>query len=160
MEAAAAPESSEAPPSAEGESAAPEAEDQHDAGDDDRDESGRYLSREAAAYRRRLRDAEAERDQLREQLERVQTAEVERLAAGAGLSAAKDIWMFGATLPTLRNDDGDIDPETVSGLVADLIRDRPGLQKPKFGDFGIGRGASAAGPRTQPAVGLSQLLKP
>jgi hypothetical protein len=36
-----------------------------DATTDERDESGRYLSREAATYRRRLRDTEAERDDLR-----------------------------------------------------------------------------------------------
>jgi hypothetical protein len=58
---------------------------------DERDESGRYLSREAASYRRRLRDTETERDQLREQLDRLQRAEVERLASAAGLQVAGDV---------------------------------------------------------------------
>jgi hypothetical protein len=41
----------------------------------------RAASREAANYRRRLRATEIERDQLRDQLDRVQRAEVERRAA-------------------------------------------------------------------------------
>lgn len=127
---------------------------------DERDENGRYLSREAAGYRRRLRETETERDQLREQLDRVQRAEVERLASAAGLAVASDVWQFGATLQTLRGEDGSIDSETVSGLVADIVKDRPGLQARPVGDIGIGRGATAAGTRQPEKVGLSQLLKP
>jgi hypothetical protein len=52
---------------------------------DERDESGCYLSREAASYRRRLRETEAERDDLRGRLDRSERAEVERLAGDAGL---------------------------------------------------------------------------
>jgi hypothetical protein len=59
----------------------------------ERDDTGRYLSREAASYRRRLREAEAERDQLRAQLDALQSAEVERLAQAAGLSAPSDVWL-------------------------------------------------------------------
>ena len=129
------------------------------AGDDERDENGRYLSREAATYRRRLRETETERDALREQLDRLQTAEVERLAEGAGLAVAGDVWLHGASLQTLRNDAGDIDPETVTGVVEAIVKDRPGLKAPLNGSFGGGLGAAAAGVRT-PKVGLSQLLKP
>ena len=121
--------------------------------------TGRYLSREAAGYRRRLRETEAERDQLRAQLDRLQTAEVERLASAAGLAVAGDVWMHGAALDTLRAEDGSIDHETVTGLVADILRDRPGLRRGGTGDIGIGRGAAAAGTTTAPKVGLSALLK-
>ncbi len=128
---------------------------------DERDpETGKFLSREAAGYRRRLRDTETERDQLREQLDRVQRAEVERLAGAAGLAVASDVWIHGASLDTLRGEDGSIDTQTVSGLVADIVKDRPGLQARPVGDIGIGRGASAAGTRQPEKIGLSQLLKP
>jgi hypothetical protein len=126
----------------------------------ERDESGRYLSREAAAYRRRLRDAEAERDSLRAQVDHLQTAEVERLAGAAGLQVANDIWTFGATLDTLRAEDGGIDSEAVSGLVSEIVKDRPGLQARRQGDVGIGRGNSAVSGMQAPKVGLSALLKP
>lgn len=127
---------------------------------DERDESGRYLSREAASYRRRLRDTEAERDQLRERVERYERTEVERLAARAGLQVPGDIWSFGAELEHLRTEDGSIDAETVNGLVADIVKDRPGLQARPVGDLGIGRGGSALGMHTKEHVGLSALLKP
>jgi hypothetical protein len=42
------------------------------------------VSREAASYRRRLRHAEAERDDLRGRLEGYERAEVERIARDAG----------------------------------------------------------------------------
>ncbi|MGZ4185011.1 MAG: hypothetical protein ACXVSF_06460 [Solirubrobacteraceae bacterium] len=125
----------------------------------DRDETGRFMSREAATYRRRLRETESERDSLREQLDRVQRAEVERLAGAAGLAVASDVWQFGATLDTLRNAEGDVDGEIVAGLVADIVRDRPGLQAAPVGDIGIGKGNAASGAPRQ-TVGLSALLKP
>jgi hypothetical protein len=126
---------------------------------DERDETGRFMSREAANYRRRLRETEAERDQLRERLERYERAEVERLASAAGLQVAGDVWQFGATLDTLRGETGDIDPDTVTGVVGAILKDRPGLQARPAGDLGIGRGGTALGMRG-PKVGLSQLLKP
>jgi hypothetical protein len=101
-----------------------------DAGENggERDEGGKFLSREAASYRRRLRDTEVERDQLRDQLDRVQRAEVERLAGAAGLQVPGDVWTFGAALENLRGEDGAIDADTVNGLVAEIVKDRPGLQ--------------------------------
>jgi hypothetical protein len=65
------------------------------------------------SYRKRLRATEAERDQLREQLDRLQTAEAERLAGASGLAAPSDLWQFGATLDTLRGEDGALDQATV-----------------------------------------------
>jgi hypothetical protein len=127
---------------------------------DERDESGRYLSREAASYRRRLRETETERDDLRGRLEDYERAEVERQAGAAGLQVPSDIWTFGASLATLRAEDGAIDSEAVSGLVGEIVKDRPGLQARPTGDLGIGRGAAAAGTRQAREVGLSALLKP
>ena len=85
---------------------------------------------------------------------------VERLASAARLQVAGDVWQFGAELERLRTEDGSIDSSTVQALVADIVKSRPGLQARPVGDLGIGRGAAAAGTRTQPKVGLSQLLKP
>jgi hypothetical protein len=128
--------------------------------DDERDEQGRYLSREAASYRRRLRDAEAERDDLRGRLEGYERAEVERLAGDAGLQVPGDVWTFGASLDTLRGEDGGIDSESVHELATSILKDRPGLAQRPAGDLGIGRGAAAAGTTHAPEVGLSALLKP
>jgi hypothetical protein len=124
----------------------------------ERGESGVSLSPEMR-YRLQLREAERERDSLREQVNRLQTAEVERLAAHAGLAVAGDVWQFGATLDTLRAEDGSIDHDTVSGVVGDILRSRPGLQAMR-NPIGIGRGMSAAPRNNHPPVGLSQLLKP
>jgi hypothetical protein len=128
--------------------------------DDERDESGRFLSREAASYRRRLRETETERDQLRERVQSYERDHVERIAADAGLQVPGDIWTFGATLDTLRDDDGSIDHDAVDGLVKEIVKDRPGLQAQPIGDIGIGRGAAAAGTPIEQNVGLSALLKP
>ena len=66
----------------------------------------------------------------------------------------------GASLDTLRGEDGSIDADTVHGLVGDILKDRPGLKAPTVGSLGIGKGASAADRTYGPKVGLSQLLKP
>lgn len=71
---------------------------------------------------------------------------------------ASDVRQFGASLETLRGEDGSVDQETVSGLVADIVKDRPGLQAQAHGSVGIGRRAAAASMRA-PKVGLSALLK-
>jgi hypothetical protein len=149
---------SEAPAASEQPSA--NAEDQQPEPGDERDEQGRYLSREAASYRRRLREAEGERDSLRERLEGYERDHVERLAGAAGLQMPGDVWTFGATLDTLRGENGAIDNEAVNGLVGEIVNDRPGLRAQPVGDLGIGRGAAAAGTVQTPEVGLSALLKP
>ena len=128
-------------------------------GERERGEDGRLLSREAATYRRQLRETQTERDRLREQVDAMQREQVERLAAQGGLAVASDVWLHGATLDTLRAEDGAIDSETVGGVVEAIIRDRPGLKAPKNGNVGIGLGSTAAG-RPPAKVGLSALLKP
>jgi hypothetical protein len=159
MEAATTPTATEAPAeTVENGSEAPAAD--IVAADDERDESGRFLSREAASYRRRLRETETERDGLRERLEGYERDHVERLAGDAGLQVPADVWTFGATLETLRGEDGSIDSDAVDGLVKEIVKDRPGLQAQVIGDIGIGRGAAAAGTPIEQNVGLSALLKP
>jgi hypothetical protein len=153
-----APEAPSAPPASSG--AIPEATASAGAELDggERDEQGRYLSREAATYRRRLRETEAERDRLATRLDELQRAEVERLAGAAGMAVPGDLWSTGTQLENLRDDAGRIEGETVSALVGDILQSRP-TWRASAGDFGIGRGAGARAPRA-PKVGLSALLKP
>jgi hypothetical protein len=116
-------------------------------------------SREAARYRTRLREVEAERDKLQATLDSIQTTEVERIAQGAGLAVAADVWSFGAELSAMRAQDGTIDAKTVTGTVEAILKDRPGLKGQPVGDLGAGRGAAAAGTQRQEPIGLSKLFE-
>jgi hypothetical protein len=69
------------------------------------------------------------------------------------------VWQFGATLDTLRGEEGAIDPEAVSGLVAEIVKDLPGLQARPIGDLGIGRGG-AGGTGGAVQVGRSPAVDP
>jgi hypothetical protein len=116
-------------------------------------------SREAARYRTRLREVEAERDRLQTTLDTVQRAQVEAMAQAGGLAVAGDIWSFGAELATLRGEDGTIDQATVEGTVQAILKDRPGLKAAVIGDLGAGRGGAATDVRRQEKIGLSQLFE-
>ncbi len=83
------------------------------------------LRREAARYRRSLRDTEAERDSLRDRLDVLQRAEVERLASADGLAVPGDFWLSGANLAELLDDDGNVDHGRVRESVAKILVDRP-----------------------------------
>ncbi|MGP4054286.1 hypothetical protein ACTWP6_05595 [Mycobacterium sp. 4D054] len=100
-------------------------EDQDDAADDG---DGDGPGREAAKYRRRLRAAEAERDRLAGQVESLQRAEVERLAAGADLRPAA-LWASGPDLADLLSDDGTVDASKVSAAI-DGAREQLGIPNP------------------------------
>lgn len=93
-------------------------EDQSDA--DPADKAGA----EAAKYRRRLRETEAERDNLLARVEHLQRGEIERLITGK-LTDPADIWRDGAQLADLLDDDGDIDPDKVTTLLDDLVKAHP-----------------------------------
>ena len=95
------------------------------------------LRREAAGYRTRLRDTEAERDQLRARVERHERADVERLAEQAGFAQPSDVFMFATDLEQLRVDGGELDTGRVTELAQRVLTERPGLRKPGL-DFGGG----------------------
>src|SRR4051812_3337747 len=61
---------------------------------------------EAATYRRKLRDTEAERDGLAARVEKMQRADVERRATER-LHQASDVWLFGLNLAEFHDDDRD-----------------------------------------------------
>jgi hypothetical protein len=66
-------------------------------------------NREAAKYRRQLRDAESQRDALSDRLLTLQRREAERLAA-EHLADGADMWRDGLDLAALLDDHGNLDP--------------------------------------------------
>ena len=107
-----------------------------------------------------------ERNQAREELatanariERMQRAEVERLASDA-LSHPADLFsLSGNELADYLTDDGDVDAEKVTTDVAAILAERPGLQRSKFPpgfDPSQGLGGTPQ-PKRQPT--LADLLK-
>lgn len=105
--------------------------------------------REAAKYRRQLREAETERDTLRGQVEAMQRAEVERLA-GVTLAKPAGIWTVGTQLDDMLTEAGTVDPVKVTEAVKTAM-DTVGLAPvpprsviaPKAGTGGGGRPPSS-----------------
>lgn len=81
------------------------------------------LRAEAAKYRRRLRETEAERDQLASRLADHDRAEVER-QLGDRLADPSDLWLT-TGLDDLRGDDGAIDPDKVEAARDRAIAEHP-----------------------------------
>ncbi len=99
--------------------------------------------REAAKYRRQLRDAEATRDTLAAKVSKYQTAEAERAAAGPGrLLDPTDLWRV-TELADVLDDDGELDPAKVNTAVDKLLADKPHYGAPQTSlDLDLGaRGA-------------------
>lgn len=80
---------------------------------------------EAAKWRKRLRETEAERDELREQVEALQRQQVEAIVTAAGLKPAA-VWKV-AELDALLGDDGAVSAEAVTQAV-EQARDELGVQ--------------------------------
>jgi len=130
---------------------APELEDtleQHDPA-----EAVKKARADAAGYRRRLRDTEAERntiaaerDALRSRLDDRQRADVETLA-GQRLQHGSDLWATDVDLASLLDDDGAIDEFKVSVAVDQLITSKPHYARPRpqF-DLGHRGGTAETGP--------------
>jgi hypothetical protein len=118
-------------------------------------------SREAANYRTRLREAERQVEQrdgviagLRDELDRLHRAEVERVADQQGMAVPGDLWTL-HQLGDLRDDDGRLDAEKVTTTVRDVLAARPTW---RVATPDTGAGPRGGGQRPQP--GLSTLLKP
>jgi hypothetical protein len=110
-------------------------ESEHDPGEDDSAKPGS----EAARYRRRLREAEAERDTLAGRVAEYQSREVRRLVADE-LAQPDDLFAFGVTLNDLL-DDGEVSEGLVATALAGVLTARPGLAKveaPRRPDLGQG----------------------
>lgn len=84
-------------------------------------------NREAARYRKRLRDTEAERDALSARLETMQRHEAERLASKV-LAKGSALWAGETKLDDLLDDDGNIDPQKVTDR-AEEVREEFGIAR-------------------------------
>lgn len=85
-------------------------------------------NREAATYRRKLRDTEAERDQLASAVTTYQRRDVEALVTsgdGPKLGVAADLWVAGVKLEDLLAEDGTVDADKVSAAVTAVLADHP-----------------------------------
>lgn len=109
---------------------------------------GDSVSREAAKYRTRLRETEAERDALGERLARFQRVDAERLAAES-LSRPSDLWLDGVNPADLVDDDGNVVPELVQTAIAGVLDSRPQLAK----GYGAQRGPSVFGVGAHAPIG-------
>ncbi|WP_062311538.1 hypothetical protein [Demequina rhizosphaerae] len=95
---------------------------------DDKSKAGR----DAAKYRRQLRETEGERDTLREHLTAMRRAEVERIATGADMLAdGADLWQH-ADLDALLAEDGTVDAEAVQASVLELVKAKPHYRGRRF----------------------------
>lgn len=99
-----------------------------DDADEQPDERGK-AGREAARYRVQLREAREHAAHLTEQLARLQTAEVARLAS-EHLSVGGDLLEYGAAdLSAFLLEDGTVDAALVAEAAKDLVKARPGLSR-------------------------------
>ncbi|MFD7075238.1 hypothetical protein ACFV9G_13610 [Nocardioides sp. NPDC059952] len=85
-------------------------------------------NREAARYRRRLRDTEADRDRLAVQVEALQRAEVDRLADKVHNVKPEALWASGATLAEMLTAAGTVDPTKVA-VAANAAEQTLGLNR-------------------------------
>jgi len=92
--------------------------------------NGSQKANKEARYRTERNAAREALTAAEARIERMQRAEVERLAADAGLAHASDVFtMSGNDLADYLDDDGNVDPEKVAADVAAVLTERPGLRK-------------------------------
>lgn len=108
-----------------------------DAPDDPGTDGG---DREAAKYRRRLRETEAERDTLTASVDSLRRQLVDNLAAPA-LVDPGDLWRLGVDLADLLADDGAVDVDKVNGAIEAVLAERPHLAAPRAPRADLGQGA-------------------
>jgi hypothetical protein len=139
---------------AENAAAPPEPDDQPDtapepdqAAHDDQGDEGDALesspNSEAARYRTRLRETEAERDQLAERLAGYRRGECERAVADL-LDVPADLWDVGlAEAGQFYGEDGELDEAELRAAAGALIEERPRLGKPGPGPRQWGQHSAA-----------------
>lgn len=94
---------------------------------------------EAAKWRVRFREAEAEVEALKSRVADMQAAEVSRLATGPGrLHDGQDL-LLAAKLTDLLDEDGAVNEEAVTEAVQALTERKPHLARPAY-DSGVGIG--------------------
>jgi hypothetical protein len=110
-------------PNASGDSATPEAAQSVDGA-----APGNNPNAEAAKYRTRLRETEAERDALVQRVELLQRTELERVAGAHLASPADLLTLSGNALADYLTESGDIDPDKVHFDAQVILSERPGLR--------------------------------
>jgi hypothetical protein len=86
-------------------------------------------NREAAKYRVRARDAEAERDALAARVEAMNHRELERLA-GVHLSVPADLLSLSCnSVADYLDENGNVDAARVEADAREILSERPGLRK-------------------------------
>lgn len=93
------------------------------------DERG-AANREAAKYRRQLRDVEAQRDQLGERLAAMQRGQAETLAR-EHLADGADMFRDGLELAALLDGDGNLDPAKVAAAAKAASKAHPHWAAPR-----------------------------
>lgn len=118
----------------------------------DERENGSQKANKEARYRVERNEARAERDALAQRIERMQRAEVERLAA-EHLAAPADFWLSDNEVSAYLTEDGEVDAELVAEDARLLISERPRLGKrsPAF-DPTQGHGGNGQ-PKREPSWG-------
>lgn len=92
-------------------------------------ESGADGHGEAAKYRRRLRDTEAQLQAATSRLGVLQRGEIERLAA-ADLVRPADLWLTGTEVASLLDEAGNVDAAKVTEAAQAAVADRPHWRAP------------------------------
>ena len=95
-------------------------------------------AREAAKYRRQLRETETERDDLRARIETMQRTEAERLAS-QHIAKGEALWASGTQLEDLLDERGNLDPLKVPAA-ANAAAEALGLNRPLRGPVIPGQG--------------------
>lgn len=119
---------------------APEAE--ASAEDTDTEDAKDNPGREAAKYRRQLREAESERDTLAGQVESLQRRMIEDYA-GRQISRPEALWASGVNVADLLTEDG-VPDETKVRNACSAASDRLGLARPVGGNYVPNEGRSTS----------------
>lgn len=113
-------------------------------------------AREAAKWRGRLREVEAERDSLAGKVEALQRAQVDAHITALGTKPAA-VWASGAQLSDLVGEDGTPDQEKIAAAVA-VAREQLGIDdRPKRPARGLTSGASVT---REPVNGWREAFAP
>ena len=108
------------------------------------------LRREAAGYRRKLREAEGTNERLAERVAEMQKANIEAQVSGPGkLADPADLWLT-VKLDDLLAEDGAIDPEKVKAKLDQVLAEHPAWKDKTHP--GLGGGARGTQP-TAPSFG-------
>ena len=92
-------------------------------------------NREAAKYRRQLREAEAERDQLRSTIDAMRRRAIEDIAARDHRVAKPEaLWNAGADLTEMLADDGQLNLDAVNGWITASVEEL-GLAQKRSGPY-------------------------